>query len=68
VWGPVLVKKEKTLSEMEDKVEELDQSVKDDGKILWKYEWNMRDLWDSTKTPNMNHRCRRTEKRYKLNA
>jgi hypothetical protein len=38
---------------MEDKVEELNQSVKDDKKTLWKYEQNMQDLWDTIKRPNL---------------
>jgi uncharacterized coiled-coil protein SlyX len=38
---------------MEDKVEELNQSVKDQEKILRKYEWNMRDFCDTLKGPNI---------------
>jgi hypothetical protein len=41
---------------MEDKVEELDQTVKDHEKMLRKYEWNMRDkLGDHEKSKPINH-------------
>jgi hypothetical protein len=37
------------VSRTEGKVEELDQTVKDDEKILRKYEWNMQDFWNTMK-------------------
>jgi hypothetical protein len=37
----------------EDKVEELDQTVKDHDRILRKYEWNMQDIWDTLQKPNL---------------
>jgi hypothetical protein len=46
------------VSGMEDKVEELDQTIKDHEKMLRKYEWNMQNIWD-TKIKPMNHGCRR---------
>jgi hypothetical protein len=45
---------ENRVLENEDRVEELDQIVKDNEKMLRKYEWNMQDIWDT-----MNHRYRR---------
>jgi hypothetical protein len=38
---------------MEDKVEELDQTVKDHERMLRQYEWNMQDTWDTMKIPNL---------------
>jgi ferritin-like metal-binding protein YciE len=35
---------EKRVSGTKDKVEELDQTVKDHEKMLRKYEWNMQDI------------------------
>jgi hypothetical protein len=34
---------------MEDKVEELDQTIKDHERMPRKYEWNMQDIWDKWK-------------------
>jgi uncharacterized coiled-coil protein SlyX len=50
---------ENRVSGTEDRVEELDQTVKDHEKMLRKYEWNMQDLWDTMKSQTMNHRYRR---------
>jgi hypothetical protein len=36
-----------------DKVEELDQTVKDYERMLRKYEQNMQDIWDTIKRPNL---------------
>jgi hypothetical protein len=36
-----------------DKVEELDQTIKDYEKMLRKYEWNMQDIWDTMKRSNL---------------
>jgi hypothetical protein len=33
----------------EDKVEELDQTVKDHERMLRKYKWNMQDIWNTMK-------------------
>jgi uncharacterized coiled-coil protein SlyX len=44
---------ESRVSGMEDKIEELYQSVKDHEKLLRKYEWNMQYLWDTIKRPNL---------------
>jgi uncharacterized coiled-coil protein SlyX len=44
---------ENTVSGTENKVEELDQTVKDHEKMLRKYEWNMQDIWDTMKRPNL---------------
>jgi hypothetical protein len=38
---------------MEDKVEKVDQRVKDHERMLRKYEWNMQDIWDTMKRPNL---------------
>jgi hypothetical protein len=35
---------ENRVSGMEDKIEELDQTVKDRERMLRKYEWNMQDI------------------------
>jgi hypothetical protein len=40
-------------SEMEDKVEEQDKTVRDHERKLRKYEWNMQDIWDTMKGPNL---------------
>jgi hypothetical protein len=32
---------------------ELDQTVKDHKKMLRKYDWNMQDVWDTIKRPNL---------------
>jgi uncharacterized coiled-coil protein SlyX len=37
---------------VEDKIEELDQTVKDHKRMLRKYEWNMQDMWDSMRRSN----------------
>jgi hypothetical protein len=37
----------------EDKVEELDQTVKDHERMLRKYKWNMQDIWNTMKRPNL---------------
>jgi wobble nucleotide-excising tRNase len=44
---------ENRVSEMEDKVEKLDQTVKDHERMLRKYEWYMQDIWDAMKRPNL---------------
>jgi chromosome segregation ATPase len=44
---------ENTVSGTENQVEELDQSLKDHEKMLRKYEWNMQNLWDTTKRLNL---------------
>jgi hypothetical protein len=41
---------ENSVSGMENKVEELDQTVRDHER---KYEWNMQDIWDTMKRPNL---------------
>jgi uncharacterized coiled-coil protein SlyX len=41
------------VSGMEDKVEELDETVKDHERMLRKYEWNMQDIWDTMKRPTL---------------
>jgi hypothetical protein len=38
---------------MKDKVEEFDQTGKDHERMLRKYEWNMWDIWDAMKRPNL---------------
>jgi hypothetical protein len=37
----------------EDKVEELDLTVKDHERMLRKYKWNMKDIWNTMKRPNL---------------
>jgi hypothetical protein len=37
---------------MEDKIEDLDQTLNDHKRILRKYEWNMQDIWDTMKRPS----------------
>jgi uncharacterized coiled-coil protein SlyX len=44
---------ENRVSGTEDRVEELDQTVKDHEKMLRKYEWNMKNIWDPMKRPNI---------------
>jgi uncharacterized coiled-coil protein SlyX len=44
---------EKKVSGTEDRVEELEQTVKDHERMLRKYEWNMQDIWDIMKRPNL---------------
>jgi uncharacterized protein YoxC len=44
---------ENSVSGMEDKVEELDQTVKDHESMLRKYKWNMQEIWDTMKRPNL---------------
>jgi hypothetical protein len=46
-------KSENRLSGTEDKVEKLDQTVKTHERMLRKYEWNMQDIWDAMKRPNL---------------
>jgi hypothetical protein len=41
------------VSGMEDKVEELDQTVNDHERMLRKHEWNMQGIWDTIKRPNL---------------
>jgi hypothetical protein len=38
---------------MEDKVEELDQTVNDHERMLRKHEWNMQDIVDITERPTL---------------
>jgi hypothetical protein len=33
---------------MEEKVEELDQTVQEHERMLRKYQWSMQDFWDKT--------------------
>jgi hypothetical protein len=40
------------VSGTKDKVEELDQTVKDHEQMLRKCEWNMQNVWDIMKRPN----------------
>jgi hypothetical protein len=44
---------ENRVSGTEDKVEELDQMVKGYERMLRKYKWNMQDIWDTMKRPNL---------------
>jgi hypothetical protein len=44
---------ENRVSGTEDKVEELDQTVKDHERMPRKYEWNMQDIWDIIKRSNI---------------
>jgi hypothetical protein len=43
----------KTVSGIENKVEELDQTVKDHERQLRKHKWNMKDVFDTMKKPNL---------------
>jgi hypothetical protein len=36
-----------------DKAEKLEQTEKEQEKILRKHEWNMEDIWDTMKRPNL---------------
>jgi hypothetical protein len=38
---------------MEDKAEELDQTVKDHERMLRKYNWSMQDMSYTIKSPNL---------------
>jgi uncharacterized coiled-coil protein SlyX len=58
---------ENRISGTEDKVEELDQTVKDHERMLRKYKWNMQAIWDTMKRPNLESRVWK-KKRYKLKA
>jgi hypothetical protein len=44
---------ENRVSGMEDKVDELDQPVKDHKRMQRKYKWSIQDIWDTMKTPNL---------------
>jgi uncharacterized coiled-coil protein SlyX len=44
---------ENRVSGMEVTVKELDQTVKDHERMLRKYEWNMQNIWDTMKRPNL---------------
>jgi hypothetical protein len=44
---------ENRVSEIDDKVEELDQTGKDHERMLRKYKWNMQDIWNTMKRPNL---------------
>jgi prefoldin subunit 5 len=44
---------ENWVSGTEDKVEELDQTIKDHEKMLRKYERNRKDIWDTMKRQNL---------------
>jgi hypothetical protein len=44
---------ENRVSGMGDKVEKLDQTVKDHERMLRKYEWNMQDIWNTMNIPNL---------------
>jgi chromosome segregation ATPase len=44
---------ENRVSGIEDKVEELNKTEKEQEKILRKHEWNMQDIWDTMKRPNL---------------
>jgi uncharacterized coiled-coil protein SlyX len=44
---------ENRVSGTEGKVEELDQIIKDHQKMLRKYKWNMKDIWNTMKIPNL---------------
>jgi uncharacterized coiled-coil protein SlyX len=44
---------ENRVSGTEDKVEELNQTIKDHKRMLRKYEWDMQDIWDTIKRPNL---------------
>jgi hypothetical protein len=41
------------VSGTEDKVEELDQTIKDHERMLRKYEWNRQNIWDTIQIPNL---------------
>jgi hypothetical protein len=44
---------ENRVSGTEDKVEEVDKRVKDHERMLIKHKWNMQDIWDNMKRPNL---------------
>jgi uncharacterized coiled-coil protein SlyX len=44
---------EKKVSGMENKAQELDQTVKDHERMLRKYKWNLQDIWDTMKRSNL---------------
>jgi hypothetical protein len=44
---------ENKISGTKDKIEELDQTVKDHKRILRKYEWTMQDTLDTMRKPNL---------------
>jgi uncharacterized coiled-coil protein SlyX len=44
---------ENRISGIEDKVEELDQTVKGHERMLRKYKWKMQDIWDTMKRTNL---------------
>jgi hypothetical protein len=44
---------ENRVSGTEYKLEELEQTKKDHERMLTKYEWNMQDIWDTMKRPNL---------------
>jgi phage protein U len=44
---------ENRVSRTEDKVEELDQTVKYHERMLRKYEWSMQKIWNIMKRPNL---------------
>jgi hypothetical protein len=44
---------ENRVSGMEDKVEDLDQTIKDHERMLRKYVWNIQNIWDTMKRPNL---------------
>jgi uncharacterized coiled-coil protein SlyX len=46
-------KVENRVSGTENKVEELDQIVKDHERMLKKCKWNMQDVWDTMKRPSL---------------
>jgi hypothetical protein len=41
------------VSGTENKVEELDQTVKDCKRMLRKYKWSMQDIWDTKERLNL---------------
>jgi hypothetical protein len=41
------------VSVTQEKIQELDQTVKDHKKMLRKHEWNMQDTWDIIQRPNL---------------
>jgi hypothetical protein len=41
------------VSAVEDKVEELELTVKNNEKMLRKYKWDMQDSWDTMKRLNL---------------
>jgi uncharacterized coiled-coil protein SlyX len=51
--GKYMEQGESRVSETEDKVEELDKTIKDHERKLIKYEWNMEDIWDTMKRLNV---------------